>query len=211
MSLLIKSNGIIERTTNDITKDVTNHALYYLMEPCKFDKNVVLKDIISILKRDLEIYSIIINQGVEHIVPESSLDETSDDSTEDISYLNIKWLMESDEHGFGGYAFPNLDGVCQNGDEKKNLAIDFCSVASLVNLPIKLSNDAFLHINKTDVNLKNPEYTLLHILYAVVWELGWHGNTQQKKAKLDNLIKLSKEVKNQYKGENMQINDDALT
>lgn len=211
MSLLIKSNGIIERTKNDITEDVTNHALYYLMEPCKFDKNVVLKDIISILKRDLEVYSIIINQGVEHIVPESLFDETNDDSVDSISYLNINWFMESDKHGFEGYSFPRLDGVYQNGDEKKNLAIDFCSVASLVNLPIKLSNDAFLHINKTDVNLKNPEYTLLHILYAVVWELGWHGNTQQKKAKLDTLIKLSEEAKKQYKEGNMQINDDALT
>ena len=86
-TLLIKSGGIIKYTHYDIKKkemvvdDVTTKAPYFLMNETKLDEDVTLRDVFTILERDIDTYKVIINNWVEEFTEEAKLQPKEKAST----------------------------------------------------------------------------------------------------------------------------------
>lgn len=217
MSLTIKKGGVIIREKhNEAPKDVTDEALFHLMENVKLDENVTLRDIFLILQRDMGVYTCIINNWVDDIVEEGLSGKKSEPTEDDyeIDFLELYWNMTAEigkDPEFDGFTFPEFHGWGtwpessfnnQPEEYKGGIGVEFTPSYDLIDLPLKLRDNAQLNVNKDYYHdkepkiYKNPEYSLLHILYAIIWELSFFGCPKIRCEKSKHIFDVSEQIKN---------------
>mgnify|MGYP003462339920 CR=1 FL=1 len=219
MGLLIKKDGKLERDKyGKETEDATEFALQYLMEPCKIEDGVTLKDIFLILQRDIDVYKFIINNWVEELVEEGLSGRTDEEIENDcnIEYLELYWNLSAEigkDKDFSGYLFPGFHGWglwpdCEFDNYPKGtrggIAVEFTPVYNLINCPVKLKSTVCLTVDKNYKQVgepqmfENPEYSLFHILYGIIWELSFCGNPSERESAFANLKNLADQAKEEY-------------
>lgn len=216
MDLLIKKGGVIERKSHGRgTEDVTYTSAFHLMEPCTIEDGVTLGDIFLILRRGMNIYKTVINNWVEEIVEEGLSGKTEDTVENDskIEFLELYWDFTSEigeEPGFSGFLFPSFHGwgewsKCEFGHypdgHKGGIGISLSPAYTLIDIPVKLRDSVSLSTQKNyrqsgEVQeFKNPSYSLLHILYGIIWELSFMGSPDNRDKESQNLKDIVQGIK----------------
>jgi hypothetical protein len=208
-TLLLKKGGILElkywdtESHSNITRDVTDQATFNLMRQCELDDDVTLRDVFLVLQRDLDVYKIIINNWVEELVEEAFQPAERES---DVDYLELYWniTVDRDEkfpcapiaffpsfHGWGSY---------DDGSGKGGIGLMMSKVSTLMDYPLKLRKDV-LFIDDTD--MKNPitteyqgaTYSLLHILYGIIWEMSFLGGPSDRDEKIEEMEQTIERIK----------------
>lgn len=209
MGLIIKPGGHIERKKWEdggyVVQDVTDSGPLHLMEPCVLEDGVTLRDIFVILKRDIDLYSIIINNWVEEIVEEGLSGKAPAKDDTSVDFLELYWEIEAEvgkDPEFGGHLFPSFhgwgtwpeDGHTPAG-HKGGIAVDFSPSYELIDLPVKLRDAVGFSVEKNyrskpgdRQEYPGATYSLFHILYAIIWELSFAGGPDDRAAKLEKLM-----------------------
>lgn len=215
-NLELRRNGKLFHITKEGERDVTDLALFYLMDNCVLGEDVTLRDVFLLLKQDIDTYKVIINGHVEKIVEEGLSGKKSEPIEGDcnIDFLELYWNLEINEGkwpSFGGCQFPQFHawGDWPNDEfgnhppgTKGGIAVDFTPSYDLLDYPLKLRGDVNVCITEdykwktaVNLNLPSPSYSLLNILYGVIWELGWHGSPEQRVEKSEELESTVKGIK----------------
>jgi hypothetical protein len=212
-NLLIKKDGIIIANAGSSSeKNVTDVAILYLMQPCEIEDGVTLKDIFLILKRDMSFYKTLIQNWVEEIVEEGlSPTKSQDDASQcKIDYLELSWNLTAEsgkENYFSGLEMPEFHGVGSwpatehNPEGSGAISIMFSPANHLANIPLKLKQTLNLDLQteykfKERITYHNPTYTLLQILYAIIWEMSFLGKPEKRNTELEKLNQVVEDVKN---------------
>ena len=197
-----------------ITFRPKNPSFCYLMEECELADDIILKDILLLLNKELDFYSVLLGNWVDEIVAEGLKPPT--ESVFEIDYLELYWLLNkcTDEgiRSLDGHFFPALRGWgnYDNSGEKGGIAIGTLPVNSLAYLPLKLKKEAIIYHENLDAEwttieeLKKQQddpvvidkcpYSLLHILYGIVWELSFFGPPEVRNNKVKDLKELADKV-----------------
>ena len=200
-TLLLKKGGMLElkywdtETRSNLTRDVTDQATFNLMRQCELDDDVTLRDVFLVLQRDIDVYKIVINNWVEELVEEAFRPAERES---DVDHLELYWHITADRdekfpsapvahfpsfHGWGDYS---------DGSGKGAIGLMMSKVSTLMDYPLKLK-DEVLFIDDTDA--KNPitteykgaTYTLLHILYGIIWEMSFLGGPADRDAEIESM------------------------
>lgn len=216
--LIIKQGGILELEEQkyseeleewiETTKNVTLSSVDYIMETCEIEDGVTLRDIFSIVKINIALYSIILQNWVDEIV-EEGLSATFEDEG-DVEFLELYWNISVNRfesvNTLCGHQFPEFRGWGiwkkdpKHGipeDQKGGFAIGMSPMKYLIDLPVKLNKTLDLYFDDEEklkgysslVNVDKVEYTLFHILYGMFWELSFYGGPQQREQKREEINK----------------------
>jgi hypothetical protein len=175
-----------------VTKDITDRALTKLFEPCELAEDVTLRDVFLLIKRDLKMYTVIINNWVEEFVEEAFTkpdgDFYSDD--DDVEYLELYWFLEDynddpEDKYLVGNIRPDFYGIgtCADwGDEPCPFSLMFTPVNEIIDLPLRLAPSLVIYewLGDKKGEYKNPQFSLGQILEAIIWELSFCGPPQTR-------------------------------
>jgi hypothetical protein len=208
--ITLKSGGKLEYVRwvgNDETEegayvpfDVTESAAAYVMEPVRFDGEVYVRDIFSLLdhnpvlvemfrrayaaeylleakKVDAEAYSGEYDpHGIEYL--ELFYDWEKDNKTEELRGVHRVWVR--------GVGHELRDDVVEDGylrykkGTRIQWAIKFSPVAHIINLPLRFNSEVTVadseNITRTLHTFQVSSPTLAQVMHAVLWELSWAGN-----------------------------------
>lgn len=168
--------------------DISNRAVSFLMEDCELDENTTVGDVFLLLGINLEDLEPVIGNWVCELVLEST-EEPEKEVSEDLKYAELYWTMNFDEFGTWGMSYPSFHGV----GETDKYGLDFSSPATIKHLPLKLNDTLTIcRDEEKPLEIKNPEYSLLHILYSIIWELSFFGSPESRKAKM---VEFTEQVK----------------
>ncbi|APA84077.1 hypothetical protein BJG93_00655 [Paraburkholderia sprentiae WSM5005] len=183
--------------------DVTDRAAAYLMEPVRFDGEIYMRDLFSLLDRNpmlVEMFSR--SYAAEY------LDETRKGNAEvytgeydpsGIEYLELfyDWEKNRETRVLGGVhrlwvtgvGYKLRDDVFEDGyllhrkGTRIGWAIKFSPVAHIFNYPLRFNRKVTVvdsrDITRTAHIFVVPFPTLAQVINAVMWELSWGGNPQQ--------------------------------
>lgn len=205
------------------TCNVTDKATSLMFRPVSFHKDLKLKDVLLLLKKDILFYSLYLNNWVEEFVNEG-LNKSPSQTFDDVEYLELYWDVnyEEDENTkektIDGYIFPSLHMMSKKLTEDKhdefgnlmyqanqriNYSVSFLPVNDLADISIRLEKK-FLIANNTNFEEKtlkfdNCYYSLGHVLYGIIWELSWYGSPNDRDAQKEKLSKEAGEIKNEIK------------
>lgn len=193
-------------------RDVSNVAYRYLFQECIIDKKVTLRDIFLLMNHNPEIFDLVFGNWCKDFLKEA-LNKKSRKKDSSIEYLELYWHIHKDKDyetkkpTFAGYNFPRFHGrgrakKTEHGHKKGqwvNWSLSFIPSQELMDIPVKLEEKTFIY---DEDNWKNPPqamgkpiYTLGHILYAIIWELSFHGPPKKRDKTGKELLKRVKDVK----------------
>jgi len=176
---LCKNGKLIYVESDDKSIDVTNDALKYLFLPCVLENDVRLRDIYLFVERYVDIIDSIVGCYCKEIILEGLSNIETNSIPEDLKYLELYWFIDVDNDGMSGNLFPSFIGV---GTEDNHISIALSSSSCLINLPVVLSNQFTIcdhHIGESQyrqIVYNNPEYSLIDIIYGIIWELSFFGS-----------------------------------
>lgn len=221
--------------------DRTSTAVRHMFEQCELEEGVTLKDIFLLLNSELEVFDAVIGNWCQEIVtegltqPAKPYDLTDEEAVE---FLDLRWdwyYDDASQYGpsFYGHGRPNLGGTGiartkvkyfdwndKNGNpeveynigDRTPWAISFTPANELINVPVRLMNEAVVYDDNTDkgfdvqnktgygfpiATYKNPTFTLGNILYGIIWELSFFGGPDKRQEKKDELFKIVDDIKNE--------------
>lgn len=101
--LTIKKGGKLIKSSWDsdigeyVTQDVTTKAGYYLFDRCILDSDVTLRDVFLLIKSNMDIMKVVLNNWVEEIVDEGlNRIPTISQHSRDIEYLELYWVLSKE-------------------------------------------------------------------------------------------------------------------
>lgn len=174
--------------------DVTDRPLGFLMHNCELDSNLTLRDVFDFIEMHIESLEPILGNWVREFLEESK-QPYEGKADRDIERLELYWFLESDQDlGTSGMAFPSFHGIGASGEK---YGVDFSACNSMMNLPLSLKTDAEIFMrdslpqgaSHSTVVLPGVEYTLLGILYGIIWELAFYGPPAKRDKKQNRLLK----------------------
>lgn len=198
MELIIKKGGIL---FDKEEKKVITNTVTCLFDLCILDKDIVLSDIFSLLRKEMYMYKIIIGNWVDEIVNEGLHATPAKSKCQDIEYLELYWMLEKQTYkgidtletlnfpGFHGAGYADKKG------ERQSWAIEMSPIAEIINKPLILRDKLEIYHSDLD-NMGNmpksqvfedARYTLGQILYGIIWELSFCGSPKDRDELADNL------------------------
>lgn len=220
----IKKGGKLSKTSWDgesgqyVTVDVTDPTFLYLHMPCELDDDVTLRDVLVILKNDMEMYSILLRNWVDELVEEGLAESVN--KSNNLDYLELYWAFEKTTYKgateFSGHFFPQFHGWGTwddpaAGGGKGGIAIEFTPVNELADVPLRLREGVEITHNNLDakwstlaelatqedpaVVIQACPYSLFHILYGIVWELSFCGSPKDRDIRAKELRDTVEKVK----------------
>jgi hypothetical protein len=205
--LKLKHGGILERTGFKIeTQDVTDIAISYLHEDIEFDDNVTLRDLFLVINKELELFNLIFGNWIDEYtnvilcgVPES------EEENNQIDHLLVSLEIENEGEEYNIPSFPEFHGVgiCKEpfetykeGDEIK-WGISFSPMQKFADTLLVL--DPFVHVYNSKTKEKNTYpssgYTFFNVIYAIVYEISFHGGPEDTEKVFDSLNDQIKKIK----------------
>lgn len=179
--------------------DVTDRPLGFLMHNCELDSAVTLRDVFDFIEIHIESLEPILGNWVREFLEESKQPYEAKEG--DLERLELYWFLESDhEFGTSGMAFPALHGIGASGEK---YGVDFSACNGLMNLPLSLKTDAEIFMrdsstrgtSHTTVVLPKIDYTLLGILYGIIWELSFFGPPKKRDEEVKKLMEIVEDAK----------------
>lgn len=184
-----------------IEKDMTNISYTQLFEKCRFKPDVTLKDILSIVSEQQDIYQTIIPYCHYSFIEEAFKDEkpyTGEYGKDEIEYLQISKKYDeplddddrgefyTDITGIGFELKENYEDFYWQKGQRISWGIDFVPVNELVNLPIKINNE-IIHQYYDEKNRKVKTKDILkvdltwgEIVYGIFYELSFYGDPENR-------------------------------
>ena len=158
--------------------DVTCNSKDYLFKNCTLDDGVTLNDIFVLIEKNKNVFANIVgNRGVGMVIdaltaylPNLILD--------DVRNIELHWVIRCDDlSGTSGIEFPLVDGV---DHDNKYVGIEALPPSYLLNTPVILGDKLVIcehHIGESSEEkiLNNPMYTLIDVVYGIVFELTFFG------------------------------------
>jgi hypothetical protein len=193
--LILKKGGVLIQEHKDGDRNYSDLASECLFDVCTLGENVTLADVFFLINRNLDKLSPILGNWCEEYVKEGLKIHPIDRESE-IEFLELYWYLETDEYtkgkpSLGGLNFPRFHGIGFLHEEdfydkwktlmyekgtRTNYAVELTPTYELARLPLKLSTELVLSKDwKTEQTYHNPDFTLGHILYGIMWELSFCG------------------------------------
>ena len=198
-----------------------DEELTKLMDTCSLASDVTLRDVFLVLRRNLPVYRLLLGNWVEEFCEEAFTKPT--DTTSDVDFLELYWMFEETiaegKTSFGGYEFPGFHGwgdwesTEHNGlppNTKGGIGVEYTPVNQLLDLPLRLKSESSITQSNYDVRWKTLKeldkkqrqpihidectYTLMHIIYGIIWELSFSGNPKDRDEKFKRLCEAANEV-----------------
>ena len=194
-----------------------------MFKSVSLDKNLKLKDILLLFKKNLPFYSIFLNNWVEEFVNEG-LDNEPTETFDDVEYLELYWNTNknTDEDTgrthLDGHLFPDFHMISKKLSEDKydefgtlmyqanqriNYSLSFIPVNNLANIPIKLERKFIICDNddtsKESIQFDDCEYSLGQVLHGIIWELSFYGPPKDRDKESDIINKAVKDLKEEAK------------
>lgn len=180
--------------------DVSDRPLKFLMHDCELDPAVTLRDVFDLIEANLDDLEPILGNWVKEFVEESKQPYKPKEDRE-LERLELYWFLESDaEFGTDGMAFPSFHGIGKNGDK---YGVDFSSCHTLMELPLTLKEDAEIYhrdqkyksSGSSMVVLPKVGYTLMGILYGIIWELSFFGPPKKRDEEVKKLMAIAEDAR----------------
>lgn len=217
--ILTKDSKLVEvfwdkENVEYVKREITHiPSAYHLHErPCEIEEGTTLKDIFIYMKKNIHFWDVILGNWCSDFIEEGLKPFEEEDKNQDTTtdYLELYWHGEHSTykdqeelsgmttmcfHGMGRY---NED--CEYGYYKKDdevaLGISFTPVNKIASVEIKINTMMKIYeFCKTDPLLKGTvEPTLFQILYAIIWELSFHGPPAKRDEKAQELAEISQEI-----------------
>jgi len=218
MELILKKGGRLAGHEYGKTRmrDRTAAASTHLFDHCELDKDVTLRDVFLLLKRNIKLYDAIFGNWCREIVA-SGLSKRfkHDPKTDDMDFLEL--YCDITEHDSGkkypvetsGFRRLSFDGVgklkknSEDGYGKKGQTIRFgvelTEPWKLTSYPLKLRKTIEIRRelpkkNEVVATFRNPEFTLGDILYGIIWELSFYGPPDKAKKFAESLNKMREDI-----------------
>ena len=196
--ITIGKNGILtetewnEKKETFVTKEIKSGINEYLFDRVTFTNDLTLRDILLLIDQHLGVLEPILTNWVEEFI-EEGLSDIKDEVCDDIDYLQIYQDCEEYEGELSGLAFPSLHGVSISEDI--NYSLMGLPVYSYVDKPIRLG-DFEISIFGGETIYKNtaPEYSLINVLYAIVYEISFFGSPEMRDKKNKELVEAIDEI-----------------
>jgi hypothetical protein len=170
------------------------------MHNCELDSAVTLRDVFDFIEMHVESIEPILGNWVRDFLEESK-QPYEEKEGRDLERLELYWFLESDhEFGTSGMAFPSLHGVGASGEK---YGVDFSACNGLMNLPLSLKADAEIFMRDSSprgkshstIVLPKIDYTLLGILYGIIWELSFFGPPKKRDEEVKKLMAVVEDAK----------------
>lgn len=194
--LLYKSKWIYNKELGEgsyVESDVTAIPALHLFNECKLEDGVTLRDLFLFVKRHIEFFDLIVTNWCAEIVDEglSSISSTHEREKE-IEYLEVYKLLTIEENETDGMTRADFHGVgyANEKDERINWGVSLSSSNVLIDLPLKLNTTCEVYKNheiKPYLTLPNIAFTLIEIIYGIIWELSFFGGPQERQEKKNEL------------------------
>lgn len=215
MDLIIKKGGIL---FNQESKEIEYTTAARLFESCSLDKDITLKDIFTLIEKEIDIYKIVLNNWIDEYIEESK--KPTKEIEKDIEYLELHWgieeytyeknteLCNADFPDFRGKGFIAKNDEYEDGrlylkkGNRTHYAIEFSPVNELMHLPVKLNNKLYIQKSNYDTKTYNKSiemertFTLGQILHGIVFELSFTGSPKDRDDKKEDILKTVDEIKN---------------
>jgi hypothetical protein len=213
MELVIKKSGRLLGREYGKTKyrDRTAAAPVHLYDPCILAEDVTLRDVFLLLNKHLKLFDTIFGNCCKEIVSDGlSKRDKRDLKTDDIDYLELYFEITEYEHGkkyppeTSGLKFPQFHGVGvlkndsehQKKGETVQWGVELTEAWKLASYPLRLRKTVQVvrekpKENETLATLRNPIFSLGHILYGIIWELSFYGppaKVKKFRASLDKMV-----------------------
>lgn len=198
-------------------QEVTDSAPRFLWESCRFAEGVTLRDLFTILRRDIDLYEVIFGNWVKEIVSEG-LDNEPEESG--LSHLCLSWVVTVNDHwdevaqqntegkAVSGYTFPDFHGI---GETDITYSVAFTPLYQMMDLEVKLdrnfviSDEAeFFRAHRKageypqrgefDTTYQDSTFNLMQILYGIIWELSFFGGPTERDETAEDLKRRVEEV-----------------
>lgn len=211
--VLQKGGKLISKKEGDEDRDYTDLASECLFDVCTVDEDVTLADVFFLINRNLDKLSPVLGNWCEEYVKEGLKIAPAGKESE-VEYVELYWHLEVDNYDdkekdhLSGFNFPRFHGIGFVHEEdwidkwgglmaekgtRTNYAIEFTPAYELAKLPLKLNSEVNIYKDyKHVVTYHNPNFTLGHILYGIMWELSFCGPPAKRddmRADLDCTVK----------------------
>lgn len=197
--------------------DVTDRAVAYLMQPVRFEGEIYVRDVFSLLDGNpvlIEIFSR--TYAAEYLQESKKVNAkpyTGEYDPEGIEYLELSYYWEKDRESrqldgvhhlwLTGEGYKLRDEVVEDGvvrykkGERIGWTIKFLPVGDILNYPLRFNPD----VSIVDTYSRNRVLhrfrvlfpTLAQVIHAVMWELSWGGNPKETEAFVDMIQEASDE------------------
>lgn len=177
--------------------DITDRPLGFLMHDCELDPNLTLRDVFDFIEMHLDSLEPILGNWVREFIDESKQPYEEKEERE-LERLELYWFIEADqEFGTSGLAYPSFHGIGKNGDR---YGVDFSACNSLMHLPLSLKTDAEVFMRTPDrqhstIVLPSVGYTLIGILYGIIWELSFFGPPKKRDEEVKKLMEIAEDAR----------------
>lgn len=170
-----------------------------LNDDCEIQEGVTLRDIFTILKKDMPFYRLLIGNWVNEIV-EEGLSQNKSTMMLSLDYLYLAWewdMIIEETNYFNHHFFPALAayGIVDDSGNKGACGVSMIPVYELIDLPIKLINNAELKKGPKSIKINECGFTLHHILYGIIWELSFYGPPEDRNTQREKLNKILAEIR----------------
>jgi hypothetical protein len=156
--------------------------------------------VFDLIEANLDDLEPILGNWVKEFVEESKQPYEPKEDRE-LERLELYWFLESDaEFGTDGMTFPSFHGIGKNGDK---YGVDFSSCHTLMELPLMLKENAEIYHRdqkyqsdgSSMVVLPKVGYTLMGILYGIIWELSFFGPPKKRDEEAKKLMELAEDAR----------------
>lgn len=180
--------------------DVTDNPLRFLMRECELENGVTLRDVFDLIEMHIDELEPILGNWVDKFIEESK-QPCENESSSEIEKLELYWFLDSDEEfGTSGMAYPAFHGIGTNGDK---YGLDFSACNSIVDIPLVLKENAEILTRKQNgessdystIPLPGVSYTLIQILYGIIWELSFFGPPEKRDQEAEKIIEAAKDAR----------------
>jgi len=190
-----------EYRTRELTEDA--QLLLFMHNVCKIDEDVTLDDVLQFVSKHESLFNVLMsNCYVSEYLKARNEPKTKDT---DIEYLELYTHLETDNDEYdpkmpmhlNGLFLPQFHGIGkvleEDGEEgyyKKgdriNWSLSFSPVANLLHLPVRIADHVTVSNGldwqqEAHVIKATPQYTVLQIVYGILWELSWYGSPEETK------------------------------
>lgn len=197
----------VKKVGEYVTTEVTNRAIAFLFEPIRFEGDIRLRDIFTLLQTDATFLSVFKRDWVAEYLTEMHKVEikpyTGIYDPDGMEYLELYqfWYKDSqlnqisgvdrlDLHGIGYLLTDDVkqgDYVMHKKGSRINWGITGSQLGDLLDLPLRFNETVTVCEESTNVDnygaaidtmvMQNP--TLGQVIHGVLWELSFHGGPEE--------------------------------
>jgi hypothetical protein len=183
--------------------DVTDSAAAYVMEPVRFDGEIYVRDIFSLLDRNPVLVQVFRRVYAVEYLQETkkggAIAYTGEYDPEGIEYLELFYNWEKDREtdeitgihqlSLRGVGYELRDNVEREGDiqyekgTRIQWGVEYSPVGQIFNLPLRFNSEVFVVDSRSPSatlhNFRIARPTLSQVIHAVLWELSWAGGPKE--------------------------------